>query len=251
MKVDYIRQGDCLELMKELPDKSINLILCDLPYGTTASQWDKVIPADKLWSEYKRIIKDNGSVLLFASGMFVPQIMMSNINDYKYSWVWVKNNSTNFIHAKNRPLAKYEQILAFSPAPMGHASLLGERRMVYNPQGLKRIDKIKRNDIKGTIVGVRRSHRKEYKQEYTGYPSDVITAFPDLPTTKKLHTNQKPIELLEFLIKSYTNEGDVVLDNCMGSGSTCVAAKECNRHYIGYELEPKYFEIAKQRLEMG
>lgn len=245
--------GDCLNIMKDIPDKSVDLILCDLPYGTTASSWDKLIPSDKLWKQYNRIIKDNGSILLFANGLFEPRVMLSNLKDYKYKWVWVKNNSTNFVHAKNRPLTKCEDILVFSKAPMGHVSQLGAKRMKYNPQGLIKTDKIIKQGKGrfGTVAGNRPSHKQEnetFTREYTNYPSDVLTQFADLPPNKKLHTNEKPVALLEYLINTYTNENEIVLDNCMGSGSTGVACLNTNRNFIGIELDEKYFDIAKERI---
>lgn len=246
-----LHNGDCLEVMKTIPNKSVNLVLCDLPYGTTASNWDKLIPADKLWKEYKRILKDNGSVLLFASGQFVPYVMLSNLGEYKYTWIWIKNNSTNFVHAKNRPMTKHEQILVFSPAPMGHKSQLGDKRMVYNPQGLVKVDKtIKAGKGRfGTVAGVRPSHKAEFQREFTGYPTDVLVDFPEVPSNKKLHTNEKPIELLEYLVRTYTEEGDIVLDNCMGSGSTGVACVNTNRSFVGIELDENYFKIAEKRIK--
>ena len=251
MQVD-LRQGDCLELMTDIPDGSVDLILCDLPYGTTASAWDKEIPADKLWQQYKRIISDNGSILLFASGLFEPRVMLSNIEDYKYKWVWVKNNSTNFVHAKNRPMTKHESILVFSKAPMGHISQLGDKRMTYNPQGLVVCSKnIKQGNGRfGTVAGERKSHLKSdesFTRKFTNFPTDVLVDFPDLPPNKKLHTNEKPVALLEYLIKTYSNEYDVVLDNCMGSGSTGVACVNVNRNFIGMELNENYFNIARER----
>lgn len=255
MNVDYIKCGDCLELMKEIPDKSVDMVLCDLPFGTTAQQWDKVIPQDLLWEQYNRIITNNGSVVLFASGQFEPMVILSNLENYKYKWVWVKNNSTNFVHAKNRPMSKHESILVFSKAPMGHASLLGDKRMTYNPQGLiPNSHKPIRmgNNRFGTVAGKRESHLKPdetFVREYTNYPTDVLTDFPDISTNKKLHTNQKPVELCEYLIKTYTDMGGIVLDNCMGSGTTCVAAINTGRHYIGFEKEEKYFKIAEQRIK--
>ena len=245
-----LKQGDCLELMKQIPDKSVNMILCDLPYGTTASNWDKLIPADKLWEQYNRIISDNGSILLFASGLFETKVILSNIDDYKYKWIWVKNNSTNFVHAKNRPMTKHENILVFSKAPMGHKSLLGDKRMTYNPQGLIPVNKkIKAGKSKfGTIAGVRPSHQEEFLQEYTNYPTDVLMDFPEDSSSKKFHTNQKPVKLLEYLIKTYTNEGEVVLDNCMGAGSTGIAAVKTKRNFIGFELDKDYFITAAKRI---
>ena len=249
MQVD-LYNGDCLEIMKDIPDKSVDLILCDLPYGTTASEWDKVIPANLLWEQYNRILSPNGSVLLFASGLFTPQVMLSNISAYKYKYVWIKNTATNFVHAKNRPMTKHEDILVFSNAPMGHVSLLGDKRMLYNPQGLIPIHKEKKASPNrfGTIAGKRKSHVTQYTQTYTNYPDDVLSNFPETLSSKKTHPNEKPVTLLEYLIKTYTNEGDTVLDNCMGSGSTGVACVNTGRNFIGMELDDQYFKIAQERI---
>lgn len=243
-------KGDCLEIMKDIPDRSIDLILCDLPYGTTASSWDKELPADKLWQEYSRIISNNGSVLLFASGLFEPRVMLSNIDDYKYKWVWVKNNSTNFVHAKNRPMTKHESILVFSKAPMGHISQLGDKRMTYNPQGLVPINKkIKAGKGRfGTVAGIRPSHKSEFLREYTNYPNDVLLDFPEPAANEKVHTNEKPVPLLEYFIKTYSNENETVLDNCMGSGSTGVACVNTGRNFIGIELNENYYNVATERI---
>lgn len=245
-------QGDCLEEMCYINDKSVNLVLCDLPYGTTASNWDKNIPMKYLWEHYDRILKDNGTVLLFANGIFTARVMASNLEEYKYRWVWVKNNSTNFVHAKNRPMVKSEDILVFSKGSMGHKSQLGDKRMVYNPQGLIRIDKKMKGgkgNFTNTLAGKRPSHTDEFVREYTNYPEDVLTNFPELRPKNKLHPNEKPISLLQYLIKTYTNEGDIILDNCMGSGTTGVACKNLNRNFIGIELDKEYFNIAKERIE--
>lgn len=251
MELDYIKQGDCIEEMCYINDKSVDLVLCDLPYGTTASNWDKAIPMRYLWEHYDRILKDTGTVVLFANGIFTPRVMLSNLEDYKYRWVWVKNNSTNFVHAKNRPMTKSEDILVFSKGAMGHKSQLGDKRMTYNPQGLIPVNKVVKagKGRFGTVAGIRPSHKDEFLREYTNYPNDILLDFPEVCANKKLHTNEKPIALLEYLIKTYTNEGDIVLDNCMGSGSTCVACVKTNRHYIGFELDKQYFEIARQRIE--
>ena len=243
--------GDCLEILPKLEDKSIDLVLVDLPYGTTASNWDKAIPMNKLWEQYNRLLKDNGTALFFANGLFTPRVMMSNLDAYKYRWVWVKRNSTNFVHAKNRPMTKSEDILVFSKGAMGHASQLGDKRMTYNPQGIIPINKV----IKagkgrfGTVAGERPSHKAEFTREYTNYPTDVLLDFPELLSNQKTHTNEKPVELLEYLIKTYTNEGETVLDNCMGTGSCGVACKLTGRNFIGIELEKKYFAIAKDRIK--
>ena len=243
--------GDCLEVMKEIPDKSIDMILCDLPYGTTACSWDSVIPFEPLWEQYNRIIKDNGVVALFGSGTFTSKVMLSNMKNYKYKWVWVKRTPTNFVHAKNRPMSKHEDILIFSKAPMGHISLLGEKRMKYNPQGLIELNKVVKTSSNkfGSVVGVRKSQKEYFKRDYTNYPTDVLVGFPESTSTKKICTSEKPVSLLEYLIKTYTNEGDTVLDNCMGSGSTGVACKNVGRDFIGIELDEKYFQIAKERIE--
>lgn len=252
---EWLFNGDCLEIMPMLIEKGIkvDMILCDLPYGTTACEWDKLIPADKLWDCYNKLLNPQGSVVLFSSGLFTPRVMLSNLDAYKYKWTWIKNNSTNFVHAKNRPMTKSEDILVFSNASMGHVSILGNRRMIYNPQDLIPYNKV----IKagkgrfGTIAGERPSHKSEFTRDYTNYPNDVLTNFPELSANKKLHTSQKPVGLCEYLIKTYTNEGATVLDNCMGSGTTGVACKRTNRNFIGIELDKKYFEIAKERIRNG
>lgn len=246
-----LKCGDCLYEMNYIDDGSVNLVLCDLPYGTTASNWDKAIPMKYLWEHYERILTDNGTVLLFANGMFTPRVMMSNLDQYKYRWVWIKNNTTNFVHAKNRPLTKSEDILVFSKGSMGHKSLLGGARMTYNPQGLIPCHKkIKAGKSRfGTVAGVRPSHKDEFEREYTNYPTDILTDFPEVSSTKKLHTNEKPIPLLEYLIKTYTNDNETVLDNCMGSGTTGIACVNTNRNFIGIEKDEKYFKIAKDRIE--
>jgi site-specific DNA-methyltransferase (adenine-specific) len=251
MKENQIIQGDCLIEMQKIEAKSIDMVLCDLPYGTTASKWDSILPSTILWSQYERIIKDNGAIVLFASGQFSPYLLSSNLSLFKYKYVWIKQNTTNFVHAKNRPMTEHEDILVFSKAPMGHTSQLGERRMIYNPQGLTEINK----DIKlgngrfGTIAGKRPSHKEVFKRTHTGYPTDVLWQFNEVATNHKLHTNEKPIPLLEYLIKTYTNEGDLVLDNAAGSGTTGVAARNLNRNFILIEKEPEYIKIINERLK--
>lgn len=247
-------RGDCLDLMSYINDSSIDLVLCDLPYGTTASNWDKEIPMKYLWEHYDRILKPTGTVILFANGIFTPRVMASNMDEYKYRIVWIKNNSTNFVHAKNRPLVKSEDILIFSKGSMGHKSLLGDKRMTYNPQGLIRINKTMRggkSNFTNNLVGKRPSHKDEFVREFTNYPTDVLTEFPEVAPNKKVHTNEKPIPLLEYLIKTYSNEGDTVLDNCMGSGTTGVASINTNRRFFGIEINTEYFEIAKNRICEG
>lgn len=247
-------KGDCLVRMGELVEKGIqvDLILCDPPYGTTASSWDKYIPMDKMWSLYNQLIKPNGTIIIFANGIFTPRVMVSNLEDYKYRWVWVKRNSTNFVHAKNRPMVKSEDILVFSKGSMGHKSQLGDKRMTYNPQGLIPVNKVRKNgkaNFTNTLAGKRPSHKDEFVVEYTNYPTDVLTDFPELSPHKKLHSNEKPVELLEFLIKTYSEPKELVLDNCMGSCSTGEACYNTKRDFIGIEIEQKYFDISVNRMK--
>lgn len=245
MNYDYIECGDCLELMKDIPDGSIDMILCDLPYGTTACKWDTVIPFEPLWEQYNRIIKDNGAIVLFGSEPFSSALRMSNIKHFKYDWIWEKTRTVGFLNAKNAPLKRHEIVSVFS---LGSTANCSKNRMEYNPQGLIEINQ-KRKSVSqsgDTVVGSRPSRNKDYVAKYTGYP-DTVLRFSN--EAKQKHPTQKPVALLEYLIKTYTNEGDVVLDNCMGSGSTCVACVNTGRHYIGFEKEPKYFDIACKRLD--
>ena len=225
-------QGDCLELMKDIPDKSIDLILCDLPYGTTQNKWDTVIPFDKLWAQYKRIIKDHGAILLFSQMPFGANLIMSNPKMFRYEWIWEKDNSTGFLQAKKMPLKKHENILVFY-----------KHLPTYNPQMRQGFKPYTMESGRGSSnYNAYSSVRTE--NDGTRYPIDMIKFNRD----KGLHPTQKPVALLEYLIKTYTNEGDLVLDNCMGSGSTGVACKNTNREFIGMELDEKYFNIACERI---
>ena len=236
-----IKQGDCLELMKEISDGSIDMILCDLPYGTTRNKWDSIIPLEELWSQYERIIKDNGCIALFAQTPFDKVLGASNLKLLKYEWIWQKNKATGFLNAKKMPLKEHENILVFY-----------KKLPIYNPQGLIKKEKPtvnkgnrgkKKEGAGGTNYG---KATKDSLQEYENYPKDILN-FSVVMTPS--HPTQKPVALLEYLIKTYTNEGEIVLDNCMGSGSTGVACKNTNRNFIGFELDEKYFNIAKERLE--
>jgi len=243
-------KGDCLEIMDRLIEQGVKVdaIITDPPYGTTDCKWDSVIPFDELTPKMYKMLNPNGSILLFASGLFVPRVILSDIDNYKYKMVWVKNRPGNFFHAKNRPLTQHEDILVFSKAPMGHKSLLGDKRMTYNPQGLVEVNKVQKqgeNKHRG-ITGKRPSHKETFVQTHTGYRSDVLHYNKD---TGNFHPTQKPVALLEFLVRSYTNEGETVLDFAMGSGSTGVACVNTGRNFIGIELDDKYFEIASNRIE--
>lgn len=230
--INSVLHGDCLELMKDIPDSSIDMILCDLPYGTTACKWDTVIPFDPLWAQYKRIVKPNAAIVLTASQPFTSQLVMSNPEWFRYEWIWVKSKITGVLNAKKMPVRKHEQILVFA-----------EKMPNYNPQGLTRKPAITRQGGCSNNYGKRST--VAYLQEFTGYPSDVVHFSSPGNTT---HPTQKPVALFEYLIKTYTNEGDVVLDNCAGSGTTAVAAINTNRNYILMEKEPKYIDIINQRL---
>jgi site-specific DNA-methyltransferase (adenine-specific) len=231
-KIELI-QGDCLEVMKDIPDKSIDMILCDLPYGTTACKWDTIIPFEPLWKEYKRIIKDNGAIVLTASQPFTSALVMSNIQDYKYNWVWNKKAFSNQMMAKFQPLRITEDVCVFNSK-------------IYQPQGLIKYGKTTKQGSKITDNiggGIRKT---EYTQEFTNYPRNLLEFSKDRPS---YHPTQKPVALFEYLIKTYTNEGELVLDNCMGSGTTGVACKNLNRNFIGIELDAEYFKIAEKRMK--
>lgn len=239
-------KGDCLKLLPDIPDESVDLILADLPYGTTNSRWDSALPADKLWEQYNRVITPKGAIVLFSSGSFTNKLINSQSDHYRYKWIWLKNRKANFVNAKNRPLSTYEEVLVFSHGITANTRRL-ERKMNYFPQGLKPTNIVHRDapDKFDSLIGVRPSHHTTV-QKWTGYPCDLLQF--DV-VKKKLHTNQKPVKLLEYLIKTYTNEGMTVLDNVMGSGSTGVAAVNLKRNFIGMELDDNYFKIAKKRIE--
>ena len=320
-----IRKGDCLELMKKIPDKSIDMILCDLPYGTTDCKWDTIIPFDKLWEQYRRIIKLNGAIVLFSAQPFTTKLIQSNFENYKYNWYWKKNNATGGQFAKVQPMRCIEDICVFrydlSKDNKGYfmkcREYLNEERnkcgktmkelqqltcsfmishyftnggqfriptkeayqklqttgyfsmpydellkmyeqekneitkgetFTYNPQGLVKLDKPKINKfIKSNIFNFR-SNRSI--QEYTNYPKHILEfKNEESGNRNRLHPTQKPVTLLEYLIKTYTNENETVLDNCMGSGSTGVACINTNRQFIGFELDDGYFDIATKRLQ--
>lgn len=240
-------QGDCLELMQDIPDGSVDMVLADLPYGTTACKWDTVIPFDPLWEHYKRIIKRNGVIALFGTEPFSSKLRMSNIELFKYDWIWYKNTCTGFQHAKNMPLKNHEIISVFSLASMGHASILGNNRMTYNPQNIKPSGEVCTGKRKcNWLIGDRPSHKEKYVREFEGYPRSILEFANN---EKEYHSTQKPVPLLKYLIRTYTNEGETVLDNVMGSGSTGVAAVNTCRSFIGMELDKGYFETAKKRIE--
>lgn len=237
MNIELIN-GDCLELMTEIPDGSIDMILCDLPYGTTACKWDTVIPFEPLWEQYNRVIKDNGAIVLTASQPFTSALVMSNPRWFKYALVWDKVNASSGLHAKIQPLRSHEEVLVF-----------GKGRLTYNPQMTKaekvRVDKAREIPNGEAFNG--KVTKRIYNNRGMKYPKSILT-ISNASQKGKVHPTQKPVALCEYLIKTYTNEGETVLDNCMGSGSTGVACKNLNRNFIGIELDDGYFNIAKDRI---
>ena len=241
MEINKIYLGDCLEVMKQIPDKSIDMILCDLPYGTTACKWDTIIPFDKLWEQYERIIKPNGAIVLTASQPFTSALVMSNPKLFKYEWIWDKCQCTNFYNAKRQPLKRHESVLVFNAG-------------IYYPQK----EKINENDYRyrkngrnspikqgGVYGNVKQKIRIETGERF---PNSILK-MSNTNARSKTHPTQKSVELFEYLIKTYTNEGEIVLDNCAGSFTTAIASMNTNRNYICIEKEQKYFLLGKDRIE--
>ena len=238
---DFINKiicGDCLEVMKEIPDKSIDLILTDMPYGSTACDWDKEQDLNKLWEIFKRIGKDDATYVFTASQPFTSKLIMSNLKWFKYEWIWNKKKSGNIFVAKYQPLKIHENVLVFSN---------GKAR--YNAQMVKR-DKIKRSKNYGTGEAMGGSRIPENKiYEYTHrYPVSIIE-ISNANQNNKIHPTQKPVELMAYLIKTYTEEGDLVLDPFIGSGTTAIACLELNRRFIGIEISPEYCKMAEERIQ--
>ena len=233
-------QGDCLELMKKIPDKSIDMILCDLPYQRTQNQWDIMIPIDKLWEQYNRVIKDNGCIALFSDGMFMAELMMSNKKMWKYNLVWDKVLPSGFLNANRMPLRSHEEICIFY-----------KKQPIYNPQKIKG----KPNHSKGKPKDCENNNYGDFEfvdnSKELGdmkHPVSIVRFSKPHPSVS-VHPTQKPVEICEWLIRTYTNEGMLVLDNCMGSGSTGVACVNTGRNFIGIELDENYFNVAKNRIE--
>lgn len=234
-------KGDCLEIMKSIPDKSIDMILCDLPYGTTANKQDIVIPFEPLWEQYKRITKDNGCIVLFAQGLFYVDLVNSNRKWFKYDLVWDKILTSGFLNAKRMPLRQHEQVAVFYKKQPTYNPQMTDGRPLHS-KGTKYLTKENVNNNYGKFKQVETNTESNKK-----YPKSILT-FQKPHPSKTLHRTQKPVALLEYLIKTYTNEGETVLDNCMGSGSTGVACQNLNRKFIGIEKNEKYFEIARKRI---
>jgi len=249
-------KGDCLVEMKNIKSNSVNLILADLPYGTTKCKWDSIIPFEPLWKEYKRIITHNGAIVLTAGQPFTSVLIASNLEWYKYNWIWKKNKTTGFLLANYRPMKQTEDIVVFSSAGAAAASK-NTGNMVYNPQGLieKKVKKKNTEQRLGKMLNQKHHlgpnnkllHGAEYEQQYTNYPVEILE-FGIENDTK--HPTQKSVPLFEYLIKTYSNEGDTILDNVMGSGTTGIACLNTKRNFIGIEMDSEYFEMAKNRIEI-
>ena len=241
IELNTIYNMDCLEGMKNLPDNSIDLILCDLPYNMTNISWDCLIPFDKLWEQYNRIIKPNGNIVLFSAGLFTLNLIQSNIKDFRYKLIWKKNVPTGMSSAKYRPMKYYEEICVF-----------GNSKATYNPIMKERVGIGKGCYNYDHYCGDSNhlqfnKQKKRYDPDWV-QPSDVLE-FNVVPNRNgKLHPTQKPVELVEYLIKTYSNEADTILDNCIGSGTTAIAAINTNRNFIGFELDKNYFDIANERI---
>ncbi len=238
LELNKIYNEDCLEGMKKIDDKSIDMILCDLPYGTTACKWDVIIPFDKLWEQYHRIIKDNGAIVLTASQPFTSALVMSNINNFKYEWIWNKVKPSGHLNAKKQPMKEHENILVFCVG-----------KCKYNPQGTIQLNKKQTKSNSNTTIGNGYStfgkNNKTTIQTIGNYPRTILK-YNKLG--KPIHPTQKPVALFEYLIKTYTNEDDLVLDNCAGSGTTAIACINTKRNYIGFEMDKHYCDIANERI---
>lgn len=245
--INNVFEGDCLEIMKQLPDKSIDMVLCDLPYGTTQNKWDSVIPLGELWQQYRRIVKDDGAIVLTSQGMFTAELMVSNPKMFRYKWIWEKSKSTNFLNAKKQPLRKHEDVCVFY-----------RRQPVYHPQMIdgEPYDKgIRKNQLSGSYGDFQPVH---VHSDGKRYPTDIIYFKTAESEGKVFHPTQKPVELGRYFVRTYTNPGDIVLDNTSGSGSFLVAALLEGRNFIGIEKNENvalfkkgdinYITVTKQRL---
>jgi len=249
--------GDCLKRMEEISDNSVDLILCDLPYGTTRCKWDTIIDIEKLWNEYKRIIKKpSGVILLFGQQPFTSRLISSNYEWFKYNIIWKKNKTTQFLLANYRPMKCTEDICVFSQGGAAAASK-HKGNMTYNPQGLQAVDILKKNSKERIGKMLNQSHHlgpnnklisnTEYSQKFTNYPTELIEFDIEYDT---IHETQKPVKLIEYLIKTYSNEKDIVLDNAMGSGTTGIGCINTNRKFIGIELNDLYYKLSKHRINV-
>ncbi|WP_419884852.1 DNA-methyltransferase [Paenibacillus sp. B-A-8] len=247
IELNRIYNDECLVGMHKIPDKSVDMILCDLPYGTTACKWDTIIPLEPMWAEYERVIKDNGAIVLTAAQPFTSALIMSNVKLFRYCWIWEKDNASNFFAAKFQPLNNTEDIVVFGKGGCNNGT---KKPLRYTPQGITVID---REVTNGKSVGgqLGKAHKtsmsegRKYKQTQTGYPFKTLKFKRD---GSHVHPTQKPVDLFRYLIRTYTNLGETVLDNCIGSGTTAVAALLEGRNFIGFETDAGYVDIANQRI---
>lgn len=228
-----LRQGDCIELMRDIPDGSIDMVLCDLPYGLTRNAWDVKIPFEALWEQYRRITKPNAAIVLHCQQPFTSELIQSNRAWFKYCWIWSKHQVSGFLNANKQPLRNCEEIAVFY-----------RQQCTYHPQMTKGAMQHQRSKSRSPNYG---AYGDQERISDLRYPTTLLDI--PRPRFRGEHPTQKPAALLEYLIRTYTNEGDTVLDNCMGSGSTGVACTKTNRDFVGFELDPKWFEIAKKRIE--
>lgn len=235
IELNTIYNEDCLEGMKRIPDGSVDMILCDLPYGTTANKWDTIIPFNKLWEQYERLIKDNGAIVLFGQEPFSSHLRLSNQKLYRYDWIWEKPQGANFMLAKRQPMRVFENISVFY-----------KKQSKYNPIMEEGTPYVSGGGTSGANFGF--TPKTKTINTGTRYPRSVIR-FSTGNKRKYNHPTQKPVALFEYLIKTYTNKGDTVLDNCMGSGTTAIACLNTERNFIGFELDKEYFEVAQTRIE--
>ena len=266
MKLNTIYNEECIEGMKGIPDKSVDMILCDLPYGTTANKWDTIIPFKELWEQYERVIKDNGAIVLTASQPFTSALVMSNTKLFKHEWIWEKQKANNFMGAKYQPLKYHESVLVFGKGkvnyhPQKYKVLEIEELMEMDKKELTKVMKNRDYDRVGKVDRRKTINNSVSKKEYlgtevkrtrvedTGYrnPKSVLKINKEI--NGLIHPTQKPVKLFEYLIKTYTNENETVLDNCMGSGTTAIACMNTNRNYIGFELDEGYYEAAIKRID--
>lgn len=237
-----LRHGDCLELMAGIPDGSVDMILCDLPYGTTACKWDTVIPFEPLWAHYRRVAKRNAAIVLTASQPFTAALVMSNPSEFRYCWVWEKPKASNFLLARKQPLKAHEDIAVFCQQATPYFPQMAQGEPYFRG-GIKTIHD--NPEVANTIPG----YHSHIRQSVDGkrFPR-TVQKFTTAEREGRLHPTQKPVALMEYLVRTYTREGETVLDNCMGSGTTGVACANTGRQFIGIEREPKYFEIARERI---
>lgn len=249
MELNKIYNMDCLEGMRLIPDKSVDMIICDLPYGVTGfrNAWDKILPVAKLWEQYKRIIKENCAIILTAVNPFASHLILSNIEMFKYEWVWEKDHGSNFANVKHQPFRVHELILVFSNGKITYTPKGGYLKYIPQMTDGKPHKKNEKSEKTSSVLASGKGYKRIDSGSHDGsrYPRSVQKFNREMG----LHPTQKPVSLFEYLIKTYSNEGDTILDNCMGSGTTAIACINLNRNFIGFEIEEKYFKIANQRIE--